>query len=58
LSAPNQPPTGQACEEYADVIQHVLADTDAGVYEVTVPIDGCGHYLTAALSALNAARRA
>jgi hypothetical protein len=56
LSAPDEPRTTQACPMYADVPQFVVAQTDDGVYEVTIPTDSCGHYQRGALAALTHVR--
>ncbi len=50
------PGPGTVCAAYADLPQVVLARTDAGVYQVSIPVDGCGHYLGSALTALQDAR--
>ncbi len=50
------PGPGTVCALYADVTQVVLAKTGAGVYQVSIPVDGCGHYERSALTALQAAR--
>lgn len=52
------PGPGTVCALYADLAQVVLAKTDAGVYQVSIPVDGCGHYERSALTALQAARAA
>jgi hypothetical protein len=52
------PGPGTVCALYADMIQVVLAKTTAGVYQVSIPVDGCGHYERPALTALQAARAA
>jgi len=56
LSTPDQPATGQVCAMYADVPQYVLANAAGVVYQVSIPVDGCRHYLRVALEALNRAR--
>jgi hypothetical protein len=56
LSAPDAPKSTGACPMYADVVQQVLAKTASGYLLVHIPVDGCGHYQSAALAALNAAR--
>jgi len=56
LSRADEPPTGAACPAYADVPQVILAKTGSGVYQVSIPTDGCGHYQRDALDALNRAR--
>jgi hypothetical protein len=56
LARPDVPPTGGVCPAYADLTQVVLAKTGAGVYRVSIPVDGCGHYERPALAALEAAR--
>jgi len=52
------PGPGTVCAAYADLAQVVLAKTSAGVYQVSIPADGCGHYERSALTALQAARAA
>jgi hypothetical protein len=52
------PGPGTVCALYADLVQVVLAKTDAGVYRISIPVDGCGHYERSALTALQAARAA
>jgi hypothetical protein len=52
------PGPGTVCALYADLVQVVLAKTDAGVFQVSIPVDGCGHYQRSALTALQAARAA
>jgi hypothetical protein len=52
------PGPGTVCALYADLAQVVLAKTGAGVYQVSIPVDGCGHYERSALTALQAARAA
>ena len=57
LAKPSEPRSHDMCQLYADVPQMVLATTSSGtVYLITIPVDGCGHYLPAALGALNHAR--
>jgi hypothetical protein len=56
LSAPDLPPYDGPCPMYADLPQRVLAETATGARLVHIPVDGCGHYQSAALSALSAAR--
>ncbi len=56
LSAPDEPPTTGACPAYGDIPQLVLASTDHGVYQVSIPVDACHHYQEAALAALHRAR--
>jgi hypothetical protein len=50
------PGPGTVCAAYADLTQIVLARTGSGVYQVSIPVDGCAHYERAALTALQAAR--
>jgi hypothetical protein len=56
LSRPDEPKTGAVCPAYADLIQVVLARTGENAYRVSLPADGCGHYLHPAVDALNRAR--
>ncbi len=58
LSQPDtpKPPGDTVCAAYADLIQHVLAKTSRGAFQVSIPVDSCGHYLRAALDALDHAR--
>jgi hypothetical protein len=56
LSAPDQKPTGGMCAAYADLPQTVIAQSSSGPFLVRIPVDGCDHYLGAALSALSAVR--
>ncbi|HVW79790.1 MAG TPA: hypothetical protein VHB69_02465 [Mycobacteriales bacterium] len=56
LSAPDQPRTTGVCPMYADVSQAILARTASGDLLVHIPVDGCGHYQSAALAAISAAR--
>jgi hypothetical protein len=59
LSAPDRPATSAVCPAYADVPQDVIGRTNSGLLlRIHVPVDGCGHYLAAALSALTALRPA
>jgi hypothetical protein len=60
LSRPDEPAPGPGtvCAAYADLAQVVLAQTSIGVYQVSIPVDGCAHYERAALAALQAARAA
>ena len=57
LSVPDQPPTTGACAAYADLPQVVLAKTAHGVFQVSIPVDACGHYQQRARQALQAARK-
>ena len=56
LSWAHERASGAVCPAYADLTQVVLAKTHAGVYQVSIPTDGCGHYQQGALEALNRAR--
>ena len=56
LSRVHEPASGAVCPAYADLMQDVLAKTRDGVYQVSIPTDGCGHYQRGALEALNRAR--
>ncbi len=57
LSLPDDPTVpGTVCALYADLPQVVLARTGAGVFQVSIPVDGCRHYLRSALTALQDAR--
>jgi hypothetical protein len=56
LSRARERSTGAVCPAYADLMQVVLAKTRDGIYQVSVPTDGCGHYQRDALEALNRAR--
>jgi hypothetical protein len=56
LSRARERSTGAVCPAYADLMQVVLAKTRDGVYQVSIPTDGCGHYQRDALEALNRAR--
>jgi hypothetical protein len=58
LSRPDEPAPGPGtvCAAYADLAQVVLAQTSTGVYQVSIPVDGCAHYERSALTALQAAR--
>jgi hypothetical protein len=60
LSRPDEPAPspGTVCAAYADLTQVVLARTGAGVFQVSIPVDGCAHYERTALTALQAARAA
>jgi hypothetical protein len=58
LAAPDGKHTpGVMCPMYAQLIQPVIADSASGPLLVHVPVDGCGHYLPGAMSALTAAGR-
>ncbi len=50
------PGPGTVCAAFADLSQVVLAKSGAGVYQVSIPTDGCGHYERSALTALRDAR--
>lgn len=56
LSRPDEPKTSAVCPLYADMLQVVLAKTGAHSYQVSLPVDGCGHYQRLVLDALNHAR--
>ncbi len=56
LSAPDESPTTGACYAYGDVPQVVLASTNHGAYQVSIPVDACHHYQQAALDELRRAR--
>ena len=57
LGLPDGPkPTGTpyACPAYADVPRLVYAELPGGdIYLLHIPVDACGHYLSAALSVIN-----
>jgi hypothetical protein len=46
---------GVMCPMYAQLIQPVIGDSTSGPLLIHVPVDGCGHYLPGAMSALTAA---
>ncbi|HEX3706974.1 MAG TPA: hypothetical protein VHV76_10120 [Mycobacteriales bacterium] len=58
LSVPDEkaPGAGFACAEYANLPQPVIGETAAGPFLIHIPVDGCGHYLSTALSAISALR--
>jgi hypothetical protein len=56
LAMPNERIRGDACPEYADVPQVVVAQTTQLAFLVSIPHDGCGHYLRPVVVALQAAR--
>lgn len=57
LSASDVPRQSGPCPLYADVVQHLLARSATEVILVHIPVDGCGHYQGAAMTAISNARR-
>jgi hypothetical protein len=57
LSVPDQPPSTGACAAYADLPQVVLAETAHRAFQVSIPVDACGHYQPRARQALQRARQ-
>jgi hypothetical protein len=59
LALPDQKSVaGQACAAYATLPQIVIGQTSSGAVLLHIPTDGCGHYLSQALTALTDARSA
>jgi hypothetical protein len=52
LSEANKPPTTRGCLVLSEVEIVLLAKSPAGVFRVTVPVDGCGLYQRTAYDAL------
>lgn len=57
LTARDAPRAKGACPLYAEVRRLVFATTAQGPYLVRIPVDGCGHYRRAAMTAWAAADR-
>lgn len=52
LSAPNAPPTTEACPFMTEKEIVLLAKTRAGAFQVSIPLDGCGLYQKSAAEAI------